>query len=166
VSDIEKAQPETEPSEDEDGESGDGAASCGISDRKLRLIYKAIGSGVHPEVAGQGVGILTEEFQELIAKSTWLKRRILRCYARYEWSRASIVDRSHDPRVAIAYLERCRSRWTQKVNVDLKVHAKRAFERLERELLTRGKEKMFTGEQAYDLVLQCFNSEGAENVFE
>jgi hypothetical protein len=130
------------------------------------MILQGIAKGLHPEVAANAAGLLTEEFQAAVSSDERLRRKVLRAFARYEWSRAELVDRSHDPRIVLAYLERCRKNWSQKVSVDLKAHAKRAFDRLERQLLQGHKDKLLTGEQAYDLVLQCFNADGAEQLFE
>jgi hypothetical protein len=118
--------------------------------KNLQRILDHISVGAHPSVAAAAEGWLPEEFDEMVGRNEKFRRLLLKHFARY----------------AIAYLERCRSHWSRKIDVNLKSHAKKAFERLEKELLGASKEKMMTGEQAYDMVLLCFNIEGAEQVFE
>jgi hypothetical protein len=133
---------------------------------QLQKLFDGVDVGLHPEVAAARAGFLPDEFSELVGRNEKFRRKLLKRFAEYEYKRAEQVDAAADPKTALAYLERCRGHWSKKIDVNLKSQAKRAFERLERELLTNRKEKMITGEQAYDLVLQCFNAEGAEQVFE
>lgn len=134
--------------------------------KNLQRILDHIAVGAHPSVAAAAEGWLPEEFDELVGRNEKFRRLLLKHFARYEVERAKQVHASTDAKTAIAYLERCRSHWSRKLDVNLKTHAKRAFERLEKELLGPQKDKLMSGEQAYDLVLQCFNAEGAEQVFE
>lgn len=137
-----------------------------LNHAQLRRILDHIDVGAHPSVAAAAEGWLPEEFDELVGTNEKFRRLLLKHFARYEVERSKQVHASTDAKTAIAYLERCRSHWSRKLDVNLKSHAKRAFERLEKELLGASKQKLMSGEQCYDLVLQCFNAEGAEQVFE
>jgi hypothetical protein len=137
-----------------------------LNHAQLRRILDHIDVGVHPSVAASAEGWLPDEFEELVGRNEKFRRLLLKHFARYEVKRATQVDAGTDPKTAILYLERCRKTWSQKVDVNVRTYAKKAFARIEKELLEERKTKLISGEEAYDLVLMCFNAEGAEAVFE
>jgi hypothetical protein len=86
---------------------------------------------------------------------------MIKHYSRYEIKRSRQVDAETDAKTALAYLERCRSRWSKKVDMSLAPLAKKALDRLEKDLKSR---PMLTGEEAWELLLDAFASEQAQSL--
>lgn len=133
-----------------------------FNQRNKQKLIDGIRVGLHPEVAAARAGWLPEEFEELIGANEKFRRMILKEYAQYEYNRAEQVHTDVSSKMAIAYLERCRKHWAKKVDVSLAPLAKKAMDRLEKEL--RGR-KQISGEEAWDMVLDAFAAEGAKELF-
>jgi len=129
--------------------------------KNVKEIVLAIEKGVHPEVAAAAQGWLPEEFQELLGRNEKLRRLLIKHYARYEIKRSAQVDASTDSKTALAYLERCRTRWSKKVDVSLAPLAKKALDRLEKDLKAK---PMLSGEEAWEMLLDAFASEQAQSL--